>query len=190
VSPFDELIPPYSTIVADPPWPFRWDGRAGGMRRNDTRLGYSLMELDDIKALPVADLAGADAALFLWVTREMFREGHGVAVARAWGFTPVGEIIWRKPNFGVGRMPRAAHEPVLVCKRGRASFAGPYNVHSVQDWPQTYGANGGKSHTAKPDGLMDLAERVSPGPYLELFSRRPRLGWDSWGHGYEIGATA
>lgn len=183
---FAELSPPYSTIVADPPWPFDWNGGKGGRRRRATTLGYSTMPLEDIAALPVGDLAADDAHLYLWVTREFFREGGGVKVARAWGFDPVGEIIWRKRNFGTGHFPRPGHEPLLICRRGSLPFAGPYNVHSVQDWPQVYATNGGKSHTAKPDAGMDLIERTSPAPRVELFARAPRLGWDSWGHGYEV----
>lgn len=187
---FAELSPPYSTIVADPPWPFVWSGGPGGRRAKATPLGYSLMTLRDIIDLPVESLAADDAHLYLWSTREMFREGHAVRVARAWGFSPVSEIIWRKPNFGTGAFPRSGHEPVLICKRGAAKFTGPADVHSVQTWKQDYTTNGGKSHTNKPDGLMDLAEVHSSGPYLELFSRRPRFGWDSWGKGYEIGAAS
>jgi N6-adenosine-specific RNA methylase IME4 len=44
-------------------------------------------------------------------------------------------------------------------------------------------------HSAKPEAFLDVVEQVSPGPYLELFSRRARLGWDTWGdealHGME-----
>jgi N6-adenosine-specific RNA methylase IME4 len=190
VSAWEGLTPPYSTIVADPPWPFKWSGGPGGRRRSATPLRYSLMSLADIAALPVEDVAAAEAHLYLWVTREMFREGHGVAVARSWGFDPVAEFIWRKPNFGTGSFPRAGHEPVLVCRRGGLPFAGPRNVHSVQEWKQDYSQNSGKSHTTKPTGLMDLVEKASPGPYVELFARAPRLGWDSWGKGYEIGDVA
>lgn len=44
-------------------------------------------------------------------------------------------------------------------------------------------------HSAKPQAFLDLVEKVSPGPYVELFARQPRLGWDHWGHGYESGAA-
>jgi N6-adenosine-specific RNA methylase IME4 len=37
------------------------------------------------------------------------------------------------------------------------------------------------AHSQKPEAFLDLIERVSPGPYLELFARRNRLGWDTWG---------
>lgn len=55
----------------------------------------------------------------------------------------------------------------------------------MQRWPQVYDTNGGKTHSAKPAAALDLVESVSPGPYVELFARRPRLGWDSWGYGFE-----
>lgn len=40
-------------------------------------------------------------------------------------------------------------------------------------------------HSEKPPAFLDIVESVSPGPYVELFARAPRLGWDSWGWGYE-----
>jgi N6-adenosine-specific RNA methylase IME4 len=186
VNPFADLSPPYSTIVADPPWPMLWDGRPGGRRRRATPLTYSLLSVDEIAALPVGDLAAKHAHLYLWVTRDLFREGEGVRVARAWGFEPVAEIIWRKANFGTGAFPRHGHEPLLICRRGNLPFTAPLNVHSVQDWPQVYECNGGKQHSRKPLASLDLVEAASPGPYLELFSRTPRLGWDSHGWGYEL----
>ena len=156
----------YRTIVADPPWPFDWNRR---------ELDYKLMTLGELLLLPIVEMAERDAHLFLWMTAEMHREGEGVRLARAWGFDPVGEIIWKKTHFGVGSMPRSQHEPVLVCRRGNLPFTGPRNIGSVQEWA------GGKGHSAKPDAFLDLVEMVSPGPYLELFARRARFGWDYWG---------
>lgn len=190
MSAWEGLNPPYSTIVADPPWPFEWNGGAGGRRRRRTRLGYSLMSIEDITALPVGDLAAPNAHLYLWVTRDLFREGIGCRVARAWGFEPVAEIIWRKPNFGMGFFPRPGHEPLLICRRGSLPFTTDGRTHSVQDWSQVYGAgNTGKGHSCKPAGAGDLIESASPGPYVELFARAPRLGWDSWGYGFEDKAS-
>jgi N6-adenosine-specific RNA methylase IME4 len=145
-------------------------------------MAYRLMDLEALKTMPVADLAEDDAHLFLWVTPEMHREGEGVALARAWGFDPVDEIIWEKPNIGMGVFPRHVHEPLLVCRRGSLPFAGPRDVRSVQKWSQRHAGNGGgKVHSAKPDAALDLIERVSPGPYVELFARRARFGWDYYG---------
>ncbi len=185
MSVFAELTPPYSTIVADPPWPLKWNGGAGGAHRNATPLRYSLMSLDDIKAMPVGAIAAQNAHLYLWVTPELNRKGEGVATAEAWGFTVVDEIIWEKPNFGVGVFPRHCHEPLLICRRGALSFTGRRDVRSVQKWKQPQNSNGGKTHSAKPSAALDLVEMSSPPPYVELFARTPRLGWDSWGYGYE-----
>jgi N6-adenosine-specific RNA methylase IME4 len=183
----------YATIVADPPWPFKWSGAVGGAHRNATPMAYSLMDLDAIKALPVAeDFAAADAHLFMWVTPELYRLGEGVATARAWGFEPVDEIIWEKPNIGMGVFPRHVHEPLLICRRGDLPFTGPRDIRSVQKWSQRHaGSGGGKVHSAKPDAALDLVERVSPGPYLEMFARRARFGWDYYGdqsHGTAVAA--
>lgn len=178
----------YRTIVADPPWPIA-DLRSrprcskGGRRRRDTFLPYSLMTLEDIYALPIASLAERDAHLFLWVTASFNADGVGVLTAHAWGFERVAEIIWEKPNFGLGAFPRPTHEVLMVCRRGVLPFTAPLNVRSVQRWAVGRAPNnGGKVHSQKPEAAIDLIEQVSPGPYLELFSRRHRLGWDVWGN--------
>lgn len=112
---------------------------------------------------------------------QLNRRGVGCGVAEAWGFRVVGEIVWEKPNLGFGTLPRACHEVLLLGVRGGWVIDGPRNIRSVQRWPQPYGTNHGKTHSAKPDAAMDLAEVIGPAPRLELFSRRARLGWDTWG---------
>lgn len=179
----------YRTIVADPPWPvcgdsgalFRpWCGK-GGRRARDTFFPYETQAMDWIASLAVSELAEDDAHLYLWVPAKLNREGAGLATARAWGFECVSEIVWAKPNFGLGKFPRPQHEIILVCRRGSLSFA-VNDAGSVQRWKQPYTGANGKRHSSKPDGFLDLVERASPGPYLELFARRQRLGWDTWGN--------
>jgi N6-adenosine-specific RNA methylase IME4 len=89
--------------------------------------------------------------------------------------------VWAKPSFGLGKFPRPQHEILLVCRRGSLPFA-LNNAGSIQRWTQPCRGNGGKIHSAKPDGSYDLVMQASPGPYLELFSRTARLGWDTWGN--------
>lgn len=145
------------------------------------------MSIAEIMALPVDELAADAAHLYLWTTRRNFREGIAVAVARAWGFEPCGEIIWGLRNGGMGGVLGNGHEPVLLAARGGLPWPKSELPASVIFWKQPYGR--GKIHSAKPDGLQDLAEAMSPGPYLEMFSRKARLGWDTWGdealHGTE-----
>ena len=182
---------PYRTIVVDPPWPFQWGGGKGGRRRRETELGYRTMTIDEIAALPILELANDDGAfLFLWATDEVYREGQAVKVARAWGFEPCGpSLIWSKPNYGMGYFPRPSHEPLLVCRRGDVKWKQvpeAVGTASVQTWRIGRAAqNGGKVHSQKPDGALDLIERVAPGPYAELFARRARFGWE-----YPIGDQA
>ena len=179
---WEGLTPPYRTIVADPPWDINYNGRVGVGRPGTPGLPYSTMGLDEICAMPVGALADADAVLWLWITAPLNRAGAGLRVAQAWGFRVTGEFVWDKPGLGVGRIPRTCHEILLVAKRGDARLNGPLNIRSVQQWP-----TGG--HSVKPQAFFDLVEQVSPGPYVELFARAPRLGWDHWGHGYESGAA-
>ncbi len=170
----------YATIVADPPWEIARRIAAGGRRKRATEVPYDFMSLDDICNLSVP--AEDDAHLFLWCTRKVFREGGGVQVARAWGFEPCAEIIWGLRNPGMGSSVFVNdHEPVLVARRGNLPFSDAIRG-GVHFWRQPY-INGGKVHSAKPEAFLDLVEQLSPGPYLEMFSRRrARLGWDTWGN--------
>jgi N6-adenosine-specific RNA methylase IME4 len=176
---FAELSPPYATIVADPPWHYdkvNPDSPATGYR--GAGLGYSSMSLDEIKALPVGDLA-TDARCFLWVTNRYLHDGPDVL--RSWGFVPQDRVlVWCKPPRGTTPITT---EFVLIGRRGRPPRM-PWHHTTWFQWPRRGG------HSSKPDAFLDLVESWCPGPYVELFARAPRLGWDSWGHGYEIGASA
>lgn len=170
----------YRTIVADPPWEISRRMGAGGRRARSTEVPYEFMSLDEIKALRVAEWAEDEAHLWLWSTRKLFREGRAAAVARAWGFEPVGEVIWGLRNPGMGGFNGNGHEPVLLASRGGLPFPKSELPAGVVFWRQPYAH--GKIHSAKPEGLLDLVERVSPGPRLEMFARRARFGWDYWGN--------
>lgn len=180
----------YRCIVADPPWPFEW--RGGGKRRVNGRgeshrnakasvrsLPYRTMTVEQIASLPVDALAAPDAHLYLWVPDRLLIDGTGARVANAWGFSPGRLLIWHKTGFGLGTFPRPQHEAMIVCKRGALPF-GVVDAGSVQAWKLAY-ENGARKHSAKPDGALDLIERASPGPRVELFARRARFGWDYWG---------
>lgn len=181
----------YRTICADPPW----DGittriGAGGRRASTTTLAYGdrLMTTSEIASLPIHDIADDDCHLFLWATREKFRDGDAATVARAWGFEPCGEIIWGLENPGTGSRSLANdHEPTLVARRGNLPFTAPEPM-GVFFWRQLYvrGPSGvpEKVHSGKPHAFLDYVEAWSPGPYVELFSRRARFGWDyAWHDG-------
>jgi N6-adenosine-specific RNA methylase IME4 len=174
VSAWEGLTPPYATIVADPPW--HYDAKLvayGGM----APFPYSTMTLDEIAALPVGELAATDALLYLWTTNRHLRDAFDVL--HCWGFRYAQTLVWAKPPRGLigGATYTIRTEFVIVGRRG--ALATQKVDRNWWEWPTT------AHHSAKPAAFCDLVEQVSPGPYVELFARAPRLGWDSWGLGYE-----
>jgi N6-adenosine-specific RNA methylase IME4 len=106
------------------------------------------------------------------------------------GGTPTGIVFrWEDDDSLPNADDWARMQEVLPALRGveRPYVEPPPERENVRagtawfQWPRTH-------HSAKPDAFGDLVEQVSPGPYVELFCRRPRLGWDHWGHGYEMSA--
>lgn len=178
---FSGLNPPYSTIVADPPWPVEKVRRR--VRPNQTAaLDYSTMSMDDIAVMPVADLAADVATLFLWTVDKHLYATR--AVLEGWGFAYHLTMSWDKGNgFAMYGFQRQT-EFVLV------GFRGAHDAYPGGATMRTSFASASKHHSARPDCFFDEVVRRFPGPYLELFARAPRLGWDSWGNGYEIGASA
>jgi N6-adenosine-specific RNA methylase IME4 len=170
----------YRTIVADPPWPYAegWPGW-GKAREERMALPYSAMTLDEIKALPVARLIEPEGYLFLWTTNRYLEDAF--AVVRAWTFRPRQTLTWCKPAQGEGApggMFATTTEFVVIAQRvGPRSNARGRRTNGERigsswfEWSKTV-------HSAKPEAFLDLVERVSPGPYLELFARRARFGWD------------
>lgn len=166
------MSPRFRTILADPPWDIQQKGARGA------EMHYDLMSLTQIKAMPVADLAEDDAHLWLWVTNGTLR--HGYDVAEAWGFTVRSPLTWIKFRLGLGNYLRNATEHVLFATRGRA----PVNFNSQPTWINAPV----QDHSHKPEEQYALIERVSSGPYLELFARRrpsSTADWSVWGNEIE-----
>lgn len=195
----------YGAIVADPPWTFLTRSDKGKDRSPEEH--YDCMSLDDIKALPVRDLAAKNAALFMWVI-----DTHlpmALDVMEAWGFTyKTRAFSWvklnkkfsdypetdrladaDKPYFkGMGFWTRANPEDCLIgvneeeqdfasnCllgSRGRPSRVAK-DVRRLIVAPV-------REHSRKPDEALDRVEALVEGPYVELFSRTTRVGWDQMG---------
>jgi N6-adenosine-specific RNA methylase IME4 len=95
-------------------------------------------------------------------------------VVRAWGFFPTTLVTWCKRQPGVGHYLRNNTEHVIFATRGRPMVPEAKPVSTWFEWPRG-------AHSSKPDAFYDLVESVSPGPYVELFARRARFGWDYWG---------
>lgn len=151
----------------------------GTMQGKSVKIPYQTMTLEAIAALPVGEFAESDAHLYLWTTNRFLEDAYGTA--RAWGFRPAQLLTWCKPPQGVGMGGAftSTTEFCLFARRGTLKSLSRLDS-SWWEWSRVY-ENGHIAHSAKPDAFLDLVEQVSPGPYLELFARRARLGWDYWG---------
>ena len=187
---FDGLTPPYATIVVDPPWPQKGAGALKGRLGWGDATGaskpmpYSTMSVAEIAALPVADLAAPHAHLYLWTTNGFLRDAFDVLTA--WGFRYSTTLVWAKAPMGggLGGAYGISTEFLLYARRG--SLAPMSRVKGTWfQWKRRYDARGKPLHSGKPLAALDLVEQVSPGPYVELFSRTERIGWDAWGWGFE-----
>lgn len=158
----------YKTILADPPWGVP-SQRGKGPRSAESH--YDLMSLEQIQAMPVADLCEENAHLYLWIPNGLLQEG--LDTLKTWGFTFRSPIYWIKPRLLLGNYIRNASETCLFATRGKA----PVKFHGQPNWifcPQ-------QSHSKKPEEQYALIRRLSHGPYLELFARHREPDWDCWG---------
>ena len=169
----------YQVVLADPPWNYRVWSKKGAGRSADVH--YPTMTMEQIKALPVGELADKNCALFLWVTFPMLREAWGVM--DAWGFTfKTVAFVWIKLNrkadslfTGMGYWTRANAEICLLATRGSPKRQAK-NVHQVI-------VSHVEEHSKKPDEARRRIELLMGNvPHIELFARQTTPGWDVWGN--------
>lgn len=185
----------YGALLADPPWRFRtWNKTETVAARNGTKatwtaatVHYRTMAVEDLCALPVSALAADDCALFLWATWPTMLDA--LAVIAAWGFEyKTSAFVWTKAHaqqlemfredtdtlMGMGYWTRANTEPCLLATRGNPKRLNA-DVRQAIIEPR-------REHSRKPDCVHERIERLVAGPYLELFARQRRPGWDCWGN--------
>lgn len=112
--------------------------------------------------------------LYLWTTQAFLWDAR--SVVEAWGFRPSCTLVWCKPPVGPGvgsGSYRSSVEFVIFATRGKPTGSGSVDRQWFE-WPRG-------RHSEKPEAFYDMVEHVSRGPYLEMFARRARLGWDYWG---------
>ena len=176
----------YRTIVADPPWNVMGGPLRGGVGEGfqfdgparSRSVPYGTMSAGRIAGLPVRDFAEDCCSLYLWTVNAYVPAAY--AVADAWGFQPSTLLVWAKNPMG-GGLGGAFGITTEFCLYARRGHPVDRRVTGTWfNWKRHY-VNGHPSHSSKPDGFYDLVEQVSPGPYLEMFARRARFGWDYWG---------
>lgn len=189
------IVPPpragdYVTLMADP----AWKEAGGGKIRRGANRHYPLMKTREICALPVREWMRADAHIYLWVTNNFLEDG--LEVMRAWGFRYVTKIEWFKGDIddevpveamrddelqmGIGQYFRGVTESCLFGVRGNVPYRFLANGKRAQGLTGFHAPR--TRHSEKPRKMRQMIERVSHGPYLEMFARRPVDGWDVWGN--------
>lgn len=157
----------YDVIVIDPPWEIAGEYDPDGRR---IASPYPTMSLEQIKAveLPTSE----NCILWLWVTNLNMHDGFHLL--EHWGFEFKNILTWAKSNgFGIGNWLRGQTEHCLLAIKGKPVFEGQ-SSSTLLEAPRT-------SHSTKPDAFYELVERICFGRKLDYFSRKARLGWDSYG---------
>lgn len=181
----------YCVIYADPPWAFRiYSGRDETPHRT-AEDHYQTVPLAELAAMPVADIAAPDCALFMWAVGSHLDQA--IALGQAWGFAYVTDVFyWAKqklrgadqidlftddiaePKMGFGYWSRKQVEPCLLFTRGEPPRLSK-GVRQLIVEPA-------REHSRKPDQTRAHIEALAPGPYVELFARETAPGWDCWGN--------
>jgi N6-adenosine-specific RNA methylase IME4 len=169
----------YACVLADPPWSFKsWSGKTGTPHRtaNDH---YTTVASTALADLLIADVVAKDCALFMWTVDS--HVDQAIDLARAWGFRfKTIAFVWAKTNangtfrIGMGYWSRKQTETCLMFTRGTPKRQDK-GVRQLIVAPR-------REHSRKPDEQYERIERLVAGPYLELFARQSRPGWDSWGN--------
>jgi len=157
----------FGTIYADPPWRY-----SNQVTRAATDNHYKTMSVEEICAMPVASLAADKAHLHLWTTNAFIFECP--KIMEAWGFEFRSTFVWVKPSMGIGNYWRNSHEIMLLGIRGGQTAIS----RSEMSWIEC----GRGAHSSKPQQVRERSQRLSPGPYLELFGRRSIPGWHVFGN--------
>jgi N6-adenosine-specific RNA methylase IME4 len=170
----------YGAVLADPPWSFKtYSGPRVAQRR--VHQHYEVVDRERLAAMEVP--ATDDCALFMWVVDSHLDQG--IDLIRAWGFEfKTIAFVWVKtckdgvtPRMGMGLWTRKQSEVCLMGTRGKVRRNGK-GVRQVIMAPR-------REHSRKPDEIYDRIELLVDGPYLEMFARQTRPGWDH--HGNEVG---
>ena len=176
----------YKTIYADPPWRFK-NFSVKGEGRNAISH-YDCLTIPQLKKLNIAKYADKDCALFMWVTDPLLDQG--MELINSWGFTyKTVAFYWVKTNkkvdleklsakkdffTGLGYWTRANPEMCLLATKG--------NPKRISKEVRRLIVSKRREHSRKPDEVYEAIENLVGGPYLELFARKTKKGWDSWGN--------
>jgi len=172
----------YGVIYADPPWSYKTFSKPkeGTVPHRSKDEPYKSMTAEELLALPVGEIAAKDCVLHMWVISSHIDQA--IALGKQWGFTykSLG-LVWVKtqkhdpevPKMGMGKWFRQEVEFCLLFTRGKPKRDSAGVRQTILE--------PAREHSRKPDEAAARIEALSAGPYLEMFSRSSRPGWDVMG---------
>lgn len=162
----------WQIIFADSPW--RFAGNSAAKPGRNAIAHYPCMTIPELCAMPVREIVAKDALLLMWVTVPFVEKAF--EVVNAWGFKRKSEVVWDKGKIGTGYWARNRHEMLWVCRRGRFPCDRPAL------FPTSVITETRREHSRKPEWPQQVvSERFPEMRKLELFARRYRAGWTTWG---------
>jgi N6-adenosine-specific RNA methylase IME4 len=164
---------PFDVIVVDPPWEYKKRPDDSSKRES---IGYATMSIDEIKKLPIKNLANDKAILWLWTTNAHLPDAFNVL--KVWGFKYKTLLTWNKVRIGMGDWLRGKTEHCLMCVKGKATVLLTNQTTLISE--------SRRQHSEKPQAFYELVESLCPGAKVGLFARQERKDWLMWGNPYDI----
>lgn len=163
----------YGCILADPPWSFRTYSNKHTTPHRCAVDHYQTVTTNDLAKIPVSSWALKDCALFMWAVGSHVPDA--IKLAEAWGFKYKTDVfVWSKGKIGMGYWSRKQTETCYLFTRGKPKRISK-GVRQLIVAPR-------REHSRKPDEQYERIQALVEGPYLEMFARQTKYGWDSWGN--------
>lgn len=171
----------YSTIVIDPPWPIETGYNSKTLHSPMTKIPYKTMSLKEIEEFPIGDYTQENCNLFIW-TIQLYLP-FTFELIKKWGFKYHCLMTWDKVDgincWGFTRNS----EFVIYCYKGKL------NLNLQNKFIPTSFKEKRTTHSKKPQIFYEYVRRISPDPRIDIFSRKPHFGFDSFGDQSETPET-
>jgi len=164
----------YKTIVIDPPWPMEKIVREVVPITQQYDFEYATMTLDEIKRLPIPQIADTNCHIYLWTTQKYLPVSFDIL--EYWGAKYIFTMTWHKNGgFQPFNLPQYNSEFVLFGRIGSLNFETTKQFFTCFKGER-------REHYRKPIEFDELVRHVSPEPRMDYFGREVKEGFDSFGH--------
>lgn len=186
--PFAPLVPgAYDFVMLDPPWHFDVRSKKGDAKSPQAQ--YPTMTLDEIAALPVADLLAPGGVVWLWGTWPLFGQQH-LLCERAFGLKVRTGGAWAKRTrsgklrHGTGFVLSSTCEPFLIAARDGHRFKANGRHGNLIESVENLCLDGlAREHSRKPEEAYRLVEAMTPGwRRADVFAIDVRDNWEQFGN--------